>query len=395
MPNSLFTQLGIWNKAIYKIGATRLLPADIASPSTSNNPIAQYLTDIWPFEIQEIFEEHPWSFAIQTVPLIPLNPPVWLASTAYNVGSYVLNSGFIYVCNIQYTSTSSFATDLASGYWSLCYTSNVPINPPAWASGVPYVVSSVVSNGGNVYSCIVLNTSSSSFATDLAAGYWMLMNTGSIGAPAWVGSTAYTIGQYVTNSGNIYLCTVNNTSDGTFSNDLTAGYWVLQSPILPLIKPLALMNDGCNNPYAVPNDFINPYLFSAPSFYRKEFVDSPYLANPTVILMCDNSNIATMKYVSAFPNITLWSAKFCEAIAIKLAYQLCFKISEAAQYAAGLEKDYDKKLISAITEDSNTSSPDRAIANSWFLARLAGSGAAVGMGPDNNSVGWGIPGIDF
>ena len=391
MSNALFTQLLIWQKAAMKVGCARIVATDITSPASSSNPAAQYLTDIWPSELAEFLEEHPWSFATETVPLIPLNPTVWLASTSYAVGSYVLYNGYIYVCKIQYTSTSTFATDLAVGYWQLCYPSNVPQNPPSWASNIPYVVGSAVSNGGNIYQCVVLNTSSSSFATDLAAGYWQLVYAGSIGAPAWVTATFYSVGQFVTQSGNIYLCIIQNTS-GTFATDLASGYWQLQSPISPLIQPLPIMNDGCNNPYALPTDFVNSYLFGAPAFYRKEEVGPPYLPVSTTILMCNNSNIPTMKYTSGMPSISSFSAKAIEALATKLAYQLCFKISEAAQYAAGLEKDYQSKLISAIASDSNTTSPDHAVADEWFNARLSGATGAVGVGPDNNSIGWFIPG---
>ena len=391
MSNALFTQLAIWQKAAMKVGCARIVATDITAPASSSNPAAQYLTDIWPLELAEFLEEHPWSFAVQTVPLIPLNPSAWLSSTAYTVGNYVLNGGNIYVCLIQYTSSSSFATDLASGYWQLCYPSNVPQNPPAWASGIPYVLGSVISNGGNIYKCIVLNTSSSSFSSDLASGYWQLVYTGSIGAPAWVTATFYQVGQFVTQGGNIYLCIIQNTS-GTFATDLANGLWQLQSPISPLIYPLAIMNDGCNNPYALPTDFVNSYLFGAPAFYRKEEVGPPYLPVQTTILMCNNNNIPTMKYTSAYPSISSFSAKACEALATKLAYQLCFKISEAAQYAAGLEKDYQAKLISAISSDSNTTSPDQAIADTWFIDRLSGATGAVGLGPDNQNVGWFIPG---
>ena len=391
MSNALFTQLGIWQKAAMKVGAARIVATDITNPSASSNPAAQYLTDMWPFELAEFLEEHPWSFATQTVPLIPLNPPVWLKSTSYAVGSYVLYNGFIYVCMIQYTSSSVFSTDLASGYWQLCYPSNVPQNPPAWASNIPYVVGSAVSNGGNVYTCVVLNTSSSSFAADLADGYWQLVYSGSMSTPAWATATFYGVGQFITQSGNIYLCIIQNTSSA-FVTDLANGYWLLQSPISPLIRPLPSMNDGCNNPYALPSDFVNSYLFGAPAFYRKEEVGSPYLPVQTTILMCNNSNIPTMKYTSAYPSIASFSAKACEALATKLAYQLCFKISEAAQYATGLQKDYQGKLMSAISSDSNTTSPDQAVADEWFNARLSGATGAVGLGPDDNSVGWFIPG---
>ena len=146
--------------------------------------------------------------------------------------------------------------------------------------------------------------------------------------------------------------------------------------------------------YGFKIDFINPYLFSAPAFYRKETLKPPYIATAQIVLLTNNNNIATMKYVFNQVDLTQWSSKALEALATKLAYQLCFKISEAAQYAVGLEKEYLSKLISAITSDSNTTSPDQAIADAWFNARLSGSTGAIGLGPDGNNVGWFIPGVE-
>lgn len=60
------------------------------------------------------------------------------------------------------------------------------------------------------------------------------ISNGSVGqivvsAPAaWLTATAYIVGDYVTQSGTIYLCIVAHTS-GTFATDLAAGKWVAQT----------------------------------------------------------------------------------------------------------------------------------------------------------------------
>jgi hypothetical protein len=48
------------------------------------------------------------------------------------------------------------------------------------------------------------------------------------GVGAWVTSTSYVVGDFVTNGGNTYYCLIDNTS-GTFATDLAAGDWVLQT----------------------------------------------------------------------------------------------------------------------------------------------------------------------
>lgn len=266
------TQLGYWNNAAYKIGAKRFVQADITSPSTSSNPNALIFNDVDRSSVDEVLEEHPWSFAVQTVPMIPLNPPDWVTDTAYVIGQYVQEASSIYYCAIAHTS-------------------------------------------------------------------------------------------------------------GVFATDLIAGDWVLQSGVAPLLVDLPSMNDGVSNPYYLPTDFINPYLFGSPTAYRKEMIKPPYLAAATICLILSNNNVGAWKYVYENLTVSTWSAKFHEAVACKLAYNLCFKISEAAQFAAAMNQAYDKALISAIGADSNTSTPDQAIADEWFIARLTGA---------TNVAPWGI-----
>lgn len=49
-------------------------------------------------------------------------------------------------------------------------------------------------------------------------------------APAWLTLTAYVVGNYVTQTGNIYYCAIAHTS-GVFATDLAAGKWVLQTAL--------------------------------------------------------------------------------------------------------------------------------------------------------------------
>lgn len=142
---------------------------------------------------------------------------------------------------------------------------------------------------------------------------------------------------------------------------------------LTLAQTLPDMGDGVNTPYAMPSDFISAYMFSASCIYRKEMIKAPYVAQPTMALIINNSNLTAMKYVFENDDPTTYTAKFYEALACKLAHELCFKISEAAQFAAAKEAAYQKALISAIASDSLSSTPDDAIADEWFVARLAGT----------------------
>lgn len=152
---------------------------------------------------------------------------------------------------------------------------------------------------------------------------------------------------------------------------------------LALLTALPVMNDGVDVAYACPADFLNIYLLSTPAIYRVETIKPPYVAAPIVAILSDVSNMAAMKYVFVNDDPTSYTAKFINALSTKLALDLCFKISEAASMSAAMETKYQKDLLSAISADSNSSTPDQAIADEWFIARLAGSS-------NNNLAPWGI-----
>lgn len=203
---------------------------------------------------------------------------------------------------------------------------------------------------------------------------------------AWVTATSYTVGVYVKQSNLIYICAIAHTS-GTFATDLTAGDWVLQSGYVPLLLALPVMNDGISVAYAIPSDFMTLYLVSIRSAQiRIETLKSPIVTTTVVALLSDTVGLI-VKYIFNNDDPTTYSAKFYEALACKLAWEACFKISEAAQYAAKVESDYTKALLSAMTADSKNQSPDQPIANEWFYARLAGSGGSV-VGLPNGNIGW-------
>lgn len=86
---------------------------------------------------------------------------------------------------------------------------------PAWASSTQYLPGSYVTNGGNSYYCRVQNTSSGSFSTDLAAGYWIQQNffrSGHVGSQ-WLVGTAASSGESGGGTNGVILIT--SVSSGT------------------------------------------------------------------------------------------------------------------------------------------------------------------------------------
>ena len=72
------------------------------------------------------------------------------------------------------SATQTYVIELGH-YYARFYYNQAPVTVPAasaWVTGTAYVVGNFVSNGGNIYYCIVANTSGATFAADLAAGKW-------------------------------------------------------------------------------------------------------------------------------------------------------------------------------------------------------------------------------
>jgi hypothetical protein len=146
-----------------------------------------------------------------------------------------------------------------------------------WQPSTSYVATAGTGSTGNVrvgpyrYRCLVTHTSSASFATDLAAGYWTeLPMSGYLGTKlyqidgslndidvnvgndvvsvsqartaspvvrvirdkgvgtAWATGTVYAVGAVVNVNGVIYHCAIAHTA-GTFATDLAAGRWLAET----------------------------------------------------------------------------------------------------------------------------------------------------------------------
>ena len=83
-----------------------------------------------------------------------------------------------------------------------------------WASSTSYVVDDVVTVGGKTYICVISNTSSSLFSTDLnnITPYWNLMADGSRWTGTWANATYYQLGDQAQYGGTVYQCTTAHTS---------------------------------------------------------------------------------------------------------------------------------------------------------------------------------------
>lgn len=188
--------------------------------------------------------------------------PYWVASTAYPIGARVSNGGNLYRCITAGTSaggggpttTSSNITD-NTVHWAYIVADALP----AWSNGAVYAVGDWVSNSGKIYQCATAGTASvapTGILQGIAGGGTVTWNYNPIpcgtlngwnasifitdgtrtqsmnalpltqpidnavtamdpfGFRAWTISTAYVVGDTVSNGTTCYICTTGGTSAG-------------------------------------------------------------------------------------------------------------------------------------------------------------------------------------
>jgi hypothetical protein len=103
-----------------------------------------------------------------------------------------------------------------------------PVYQGTWATGTAYVVDDIVTVGGKTYICVISNTASSAFATDLNANptLWNLIADGSQWRGTWLNSIAYNLGDLSLYGGVIYQCTTGHTSANATASITATGITV-------------------------------------------------------------------------------------------------------------------------------------------------------------------------
>jgi len=98
-----------------------------------------------------------------------------------------------------------------------------PVYQGTWSASTAYVVDDIVTVGGKTYICVISNTASSAFATDLNANpsLWNLIADGSQWRGTWLNGTVYNLGDLALYGGVIYQATTGHTS-ATATASITA-----------------------------------------------------------------------------------------------------------------------------------------------------------------------------
>lgn len=104
---------------------------------------------------------------------------VWKNSTVYETGSVIdAGSAVVYTCLVPHTSLAvpaTFADERAQfpQYWGVY--SSPARSRGVWTSHTAYALNDFVVSGSQYAICIQTNTSDDTFATDVASGYWSIL----------------------------------------------------------------------------------------------------------------------------------------------------------------------------------------------------------------------------
>lgn len=180
MPTSL-GPVEISNIALSKIGAE-----SINSLTDPTNRSARACNTNFNLAYLALTRESRWNCllttavlpAIQQTPIPnsnPVTPPTstpWTANTFYLQGVYVSAGNLYYQVAGSYTSSSSIATDIAAGHLILWNgNGNNPVFAIPWAQNTAYQANTFVTYGNYFYQILVSYTSSNNFLNDLTTGF--------------------------------------------------------------------------------------------------------------------------------------------------------------------------------------------------------------------------------
>ncbi len=150
----------------------------------------------------------------------------WITANAYQVGTTVYQNSNLYRCLVAHTS-GVFATDLAAGDWLLL----VALPPgPTGPAGTITVHSTTTLAAGSPATVVNVGTATAA-SLDFGIPQGSIGNTGPAAwsAPAaWLTTTVYAAGppaSVVVQGGETYVCLISHTA-GVFATDLAAAKWI-------------------------------------------------------------------------------------------------------------------------------------------------------------------------
>lgn len=193
---------------------------------------------------------------------------------------------------------------------------------------------------------------------------------------AWITATAYAIGDTVSNGGYNFACVTAHTS-GTFATDLAASKWIYMAD-----AAIAMTDDSMAKVYSMPTAFLKAYQVSYGASFQIEnmLINNGGVSTATPVILSDTASLK-LKYVYQCDDPTLYTPEFAKALWTRLAYELCFYVSEATRKPSECLEEYTKIwLPKAKTIDSAAGTPVGPDVYEWERSRLTSGG---GIFPPN------------
>lgn len=192
----------------------------------------------------------------------------------------------------------------------------------------------------------------------------------------WVPATAYAVNDYVTYAGQLYQCLIANTSSGSFTNDLTRGFWFETIFFYP--NYLGPFPGGVTDPlygwafgYLLPTDFILLVELNGVNCWnnRGDTYGSLYEIYGTRLFT--NAHSANAKFVRFETDTTKFDALFTGALTFKLAALIATTVrKDDADLSLKMEELYQRELGRARVKDAGEQQPRRynIVSQSRFVA---------------------------
>ena len=215
-----------------------------------------------------------------------------------------------------------------------------------WVTATAYAVDDVVYDLTltKYYKCLIANTASALFATDLAAAEWELYTN-------WVTATVYAVSAKVYYLGVEYSCIANHTSS-VFATD---AQWTATEAIIDL-------DDDATNIYVRPSDWVELTSVNDDDALI-------ILEGERIISDADDLKI---KYTYQNNDPDTYSAHFKAALSTKLAAETAYNITNNRTLGETLLKVYEGvALVQAMASDSVQGTAEEVKQDEWEDARIA------------------------
>lgn len=372
-------KLKIANLALSKIGARAITSFD-QSGSNEAAAINAVYTDI----LEEVLSEHPWSFAQKRIALsysVPddvsrsiqgrIYPPVSISAatkadpcviTAANhglsngdrilisgvVGMTQLNGNYYVVADVTTNTFSLTDDDDSDEVNSTSYTTYVSggqIFLADFQETTPLLIT-----GATVANPVVVTAANHG----LVDGDWIYIQ-GVLGMTELNGNF-YIVDGATTNTINLQDTDAADIN-GLLYTPYTAGGQILETPEYPST------DTGTVVVYQKPLDYVK--------IIKKS--DSGALLNVEQDKLISNSEALKIKYTFLNTDVTTYYPKFTQALASRLAAEICFRITNSTTKAKELLSYYhDTALPMAISSDSTQDTPEQPMQDEWLDSMING-----------------------